>query len=210
MALQTVPKIQIPPYDSPPRVNHVHSDASYQSDALEQARLAVLLDLGLCIPMISFEQFLEYIAPPQPEFDLRTTMQSLKSGRNPTLTHSNRWSSFVEDPKDSKIVEDRAFRPMPEIFTEVVAAIFASSRGRLSEENRTIDFLQNPRRAPTSTERRNESRPDGYFVLKHRNKVMSEDKTREIIHWADVALSCEYKVKDGRDELEDVRIHQGF
>ena len=97
---------------------------------------------------------------------------------------------------------------MPEIFTKVVAAIVANSHGRLSEENRTIDFLQNPIRAPESDDRDDESRPDGYFVLKHRNKVMSEDGKREDILWADIVLSCEYKQKD--HYLDDVRIHQGF
>jgi hypothetical protein len=63
---------------------------------------------------------------------------------------------------------------MPDIFTKVVAAVAANSGGRLKEENRTVDFLQNPSRAPTSADRCNESRPDGYMVLKDRNKEMSK------------------------------------
>jgi hypothetical protein len=54
---------------------------------------------------------------------------------------------------------------MPEIFTKVVVAIVANSGGKLKEDNRTVDFLQNPSLAPTSAERDNESRPDGYLVL---------------------------------------------
>jgi hypothetical protein len=116
---------------------------------------------------------------------------------------------FHNAPKGSRL-KDKSFSPMPEIFTQVVAAIVANSFGKLTKENRTIDFLQNPSRAPTSVaERRNESRPDGYFVLKHRNKVMLEDGTEDI-HWADIALSCEYKLEDGDNELDDVRIHPGL
>jgi hypothetical protein len=94
---------------------------------------------------------------------------------------------------------------MPEIFTKVVAAIVANSREKLTEENRAIDFLQNPSQVPISTERDDESRPDGYFVLKHRNKVMSEDGKREVIRWADIVLSCEYKLEDGDNDPDDVR-----
>ena len=173
--------------------------------------MAVLLDLGSYIPMITFMDFLEYLAPPQPNFDLGATMQSLKSGAKPALTPSNRWSMFHNVPKGSR-KEDKFFSPIPEIFSEleVVATIVANSLGELKEEYRTIDFLQNPSRAPTSAaERRNESRPDGYFVLKHRDKVMLPDETEDI-HWADIALSCEYKLEDGGNELDDVRIHQGL
>src|ERR1700733_6875399 len=198
MTSQTPPTIQTTlPHDSPPRVKNVHSDLSYQSDVLEKARMAVLLDLGSYIPMITFQNFLDFLAPPQPEFDLESTMRSLKSGTVPVLTSSNGWSKFpkVQKKKEIPDKEDPVFSQMPELFTKVVADIVANSRGKLSEENRTIDFLQNPNRAPISTERRNESRPDGYFVLKHRDKVMSK-KGEEDIRWADIALSCEYKLKD--------------
>jgi len=196
--------------DSPPRVKSVHSHPSYQSDILVDARQAVLQDVGSYTPMIPFQTFLEYLAPPQPEFDLNATMQSLKSGTKPVLESSNRWSGFPKDPKDSQGSEDRVFSPIPDIFTKVVAAIAANSGGKLNEDKRTVDFLQNPSLAPTSAERRNESRPDGYLVFKDRVNVTSDDGRREAIFWADIALSCEYKRKDGVDDLDDVRIHQGL
>jgi hypothetical protein len=193
-------------------VKSVHSDPAYQSDILEDAKLAVLQDLGTFVPMIPFQTFLDYLAPPQPEFDLKATMQSLKSGPQPGLTPSNRWSKFAKAPKESQGSdgEDGVFSPIPEIFAKVVGAIVANSGGKLEEENRTVDFLQNPSLAPTSAERRNESRPDGYLVLKNRNKEMSKDGNKEDILWVDIALSCEYKRKDGVDDLDDVRFHQGL
>jgi hypothetical protein len=160
--------------------------------------------------MIPFQTFLNYLAPPQPEFDFKATMQSLKSGPQPSLTPSSRWSKFAKAPKESQGSEDGVFSPITEIFTKVVVAIVANSGGKLEEENRTVDFLQNPSLAPTSAERRNESRPDGYLVLKNRNKEMSKDGKKEDILWVDIALSCEYKRKDGVDDLDDVRFHQGL
>jgi len=195
--------------DTPSRLKKVNSSTAYQSDVLVDARRAVLDDLGSHIPEIPFQTFLKYLAPIVPSFDLNSTMQSLKSGPQPVLSHSNRWSDFPKAPKDDTS-EDIAFSPLPEVFTKVVAAIIANSDGNLKEDMRTLDFLQNPYHTPTSAERRNDSRPDGYLVLKDRKKVMSKDGTKENIHWADIVLSCEYKRKDGDSDLNDVRIHPGL
>jgi hypothetical protein len=161
--------------------------------------------MGSYAPKIPFQTFLDYLAPPQPNFDLNATMQSLKLGSKPVLTSSNRWSKFAEAPKHSQGSEDNVSSPLPEIFTKVVLAIVANSGGKLKEDNRTVDFLQNPSQTPTSAERddeTHESRPDGYLVLK--------DAKKEDILWADIALSCEYKREDGDGDLDDVCIHQGL
>ena len=194
--------------DSPVRVKSVHSSHSYQSDRLEEARLAVLQDLGSCIPELSYEIFLKHLAPQLHKIiDLRATMQSLKLGSEPILTSSDQWSKFSKAPKDSQGSEDTIYSLIPEIFNKVVDVIVANSDGKLKS---TVDFLQNPTRAPTSAERYNESRPDGYLVLKDRTTKRTKDGKNEDILWADVALSCEYKRKDGVDELDDVRIHHGL
>ena len=197
--------------DSPPLTKIVHSNSSYQRDILVDARLAVLQDLGECIPMIPFQEFLEYLAPRYPRsFNLAATMRSLKSGPKPVLTSENRWSKFPNAPKYIKASEDEIFKPMPEIFMEVVLAIIANSGGQLNDFERTIDFLQNPTQTPSSAAgRRNESRPDGYFVLKNRVKEASKNNITEDIFWSDIALSCEYKKNGKSEDLNDVRIHQG-
>jgi hypothetical protein len=197
-------------HDSPVRVKNVHSNHAYQSDLLDDARLTVLEDLGSCIPMIPFRAFLDHLAPPQPDFNLNATMQLLKLGSEPVLTSLNRWTKFPKAPKDSQGSEDGVFGPIPEMCTKIVVAIITNSGGKLKEDKRTVDFLQNPSRAPTSAERHNESRPDGYFVLKHRDKEMLKDGEKEDILWADIALSCEYKRKDGGDDLDDVCIIKGL
>jgi hypothetical protein len=98
---------------------------------------------------------------------------------------------------------------MPEIFTKVVAAIVANLGGKLNEDKRTVDFLQNLSWAPILAERRNKSRPDGYLVLKDSGKEMSKNGKEKDILWADIVLSCKCKRNDGGDDLDldDVRIH---
>jgi hypothetical protein len=163
--------------------------------------------MGSGIPMIPFLTFLDHLAPPQPDFDLNATIQSLKLGAEPVLTSSNRWTKFAKAPKDSQCSDD-GVSPIPEIFTNVVGAIVSNSDGKLEEDKRTVDLLQNPSRAPLA-ERDNESRPDGYLVLKNRDKVI-KDGEKEDIRWADIALSCEYKWENDDDDIgmDVVRIHQ--
>ena len=177
-------------------------------------KMEVLQHLGSRIPMVSFQDFLDYFAPPQPDFDLNAVFRSLKFGSEPVLTSENRWSKFPTDPKDSPDSENGASSPMPEIFTKVVVTIIASSGGRLREENRTVDFLQNPNSAPESdetvTQRCSESKPDGYLVLKDQNKGISKTGKRGDILWADIALSCEYYQNDSDGDYSDVRINQEF
>jgi hypothetical protein len=59
----------------------VHSSRSYQNGLLDDARLAVLEDLGSRIPEITLQVFIDFLAPPQPSFNIEATMEMLKSDR---------------------------------------------------------------------------------------------------------------------------------
>ena len=192
--------------DSPAHVESRQSIYSDYSDVQEDPRSA-LQDLGLSIPVILYQTFLDHLAPPQPDFDFDSTIQSLKLGSEPVLTSSNQWTMFTNSPKDSQGSEYTIFSPIPEIFTRVVVSIIANSGGKLNEDKNVVDFLQNPSRTPTSAERNKMSRPDGYLVFKDRIKVMSKGGRKEDIRWGDIALSWEYKRKGGVNELDDVRVH---
>jgi hypothetical protein len=155
-------------------------------------------NLGAYVPEIPIQTFLDHLTPPQPDFDITATMELLKSKSIRAFTSSNRWRGFSKAPKDRRS-EDAAFKPFSDIFSKVVKAIVATSGSvKRTEGDRSVDYIQNPNRAPTLSERHNASRPDGYLVLKDR---------KEDIQWADIALSCEFKQEDGNDERDDVRIH---
>ena len=161
----------------------------------------MLEDLGSCIPEIPFQTFMDHLAPPQPDFDVEATMQTLNSSS--ILTSLDRWTVFDKSPKDQNCPEDAAFKPIPDIFKKVVDAMILNSQTKLTKEHCSIDFLQNPNRAPTSAERYNASRPDGYMVVNDRLNA-------EVISWSDVVLSWGYKRKDGDEELDDVSVHRGL
>jgi hypothetical protein len=199
---QSPPRQQVlPTSESPVHAKKVHSSRSYQHGLLEDARLAVLEDLGTSIPEIPLKTFMDSLAPPLPTFDLYATMKKLELADIPILTASGRWTAFDKEPKDQDGREDIVFKPIENIFKKVVDAIMATSH--LTEEGCLIDFSQNPNMAPKSADRHNATRPDGYLLIKDRLQPGT-------VSWADVVLSCEYKLKDGAEELDDVSICAGI
>jgi hypothetical protein len=184
-------------HDSPVHAKAVHSSHSYQNGLLEDARLAVLQDLGTTIPEIPLQTFIDFLTPTKPQFDIGTTINVLKS--ESILSASGRWSAFEKEPKDQVGHENDIFKPMTNIFTKAVDAIIKHSD--LTDSPRSIDFLQNPNSAPKSAERHNATKPDGYLLVKDRLE-------QGVVSWADVVLSCEYKKEEGDEHLDDVSLPQ--
>jgi hypothetical protein len=194
---ESPPRQQAAPviHESPVHAKKVHSSRSYQNDQLVDARLVVLEELGPEVPQVTLDTFMDFLAPPKPDFDIEATMDLLNS--RGVFSPSGRWKEFTKEPKDQSGGEDKVFKPMTHIFDSVVDAIISTPNSRLTADNCLIDFLQNPTIAPTSSERRNTAKPDGYFLLKDRSD-------KNTISWADVVLSCEYKLKGRREDLDDV------
>jgi hypothetical protein len=173
--------------------------APYQNDDLEEARLDVLHDLGSAVPQVTLQTFMDFLAPPRPDFDIEATINELRSMPGGILSASGRWEAYNEEPKDQSGGEGAVFNPLTEIFNKIVAAVIASSNSKLTALDRSVEFAQNPSRAPTSADRYNATRPDRYLLVKDR-------LDRETTSWADIVLSCEYKREDGMDQLDDVSI----
>jgi hypothetical protein len=91
------------------------------------------------------------------------------------------------------------FTPMAGVFDLVVRAIIANSDRTLGHVS--VRFYQNPTRAPTSNARQAATRPDGYMVLK---EIFPEGNES----WDGILLSCEYKWRDGVEQLNDVSIRE--
>ena len=114
-------------HESPVHAKTVHSSRSYQNDDLEGARLAVLDDLGSAVPKVTFRAFMDFLAPRRPDFDLEATMNTLKSMPDCVLSPSGRWKAYNIEPTAQSGGEDAAFKPMTEIFKNIVAAVIANS-----------------------------------------------------------------------------------
>ena len=72
---------------------------------------------------------------------------------------------------------------MIEIFKNIVAPVIANSNSKLNADHCTLELEQNPSMVPTSADRYNASRPDGYLVVKDRFDVNGKMPS-----WADIAL----------------------
>ncbi|KAF9507935.1 hypothetical protein BS47DRAFT_1366317 [Hydnum rufescens UP504] len=95
-------------------------------------------------------------------------------------------------PKAQSGGEDTVFKPMTEIFKNIIAMVIENSDLKLTADHCTLELEQNPSMTPTSA--------DSYLVAKDRFNMNGK-----IPSWADITLSCEYKWKDGSDELDDAR-----
>ena len=137
-------------HESPVHAKKVHSSRSYQNDDLEEARLAVLDDLGSAVPKVTFQAFMGFLAPRRPDFDLDATMDTLKSMPDGVLSPSGQWKAFHTKPGAQSGGEDAAFKPMTEIFKSIVAAVIANSDSKLTVDDCTLELEQNPSMAPTS------------------------------------------------------------
>ena len=93
-------------------------------------------------------------------------MKSLKQDPKGILP-SGRWSAFNKDPKEQQHKnEDAVFSPIEGIFDKVVDTIVANSE--LTEASDLVQFLYEPDKPSTSSDKRNATRPDGYLVWKAR------------------------------------------
>ena len=183
------------PSDSSQRKTCPHNFSYDSGTAI--ARVAVLEDLGPSIPQITTMDFLTFLAPPKPAFDLNGTMEQLNHAG---IIVSDRWSAFDIDPTDQPTDENDTFSHLVDIFDAVVDAIVANSEG---SETPIVQLLQNPNKPLKSTTIANATKPDGCLVLKMRPE-------EDLVRWADVVLSCEYKKKLRPITQYDVSIRRGL
>jgi len=92
----------------------------------------VLEDLESCVPEIPLQAFMDFLVPPQPDFNIEAMMEMLKSDSEGILTASGRWTAYEEEPKDQVGKEDAIFKPMSDIFKKTGDAIITNSNLNLT------------------------------------------------------------------------------
>jgi hypothetical protein len=102
------------------------------------------------------ENFMDFLAPPQPDFDIDATMKTLNSDPA-VITASGWWTAFDKEPTSQSSREDAVFKPLPDIFKKVVDAIIMNSNSKLTKQDCSIDFLQNSNMATMSADRHTQS-----------------------------------------------------
>jgi len=178
--------------ETPPVAKHTSGEA-YRASSLEDARTAVLKDLGDSVPEVPLSFFLEQVAP-VPLIDSAKVKDKLKE--MDVFTKAGRWRGYSKDPSKLSGGETVVFKPFQQAIQRVIDACHSISD---SQTSRTpFNYVNNPNVAPHS-ERSNTGRPDGYFV---RPKTQHDRSPRD--HWDDIFGPAEYKKGFSRADVVDV------
>ena len=134
--LATTSKSELPAvFETPSYVRNV-AGGSYRGGTLEDARTAVLGDLGLWIPQVPIEFMMDHILPPI-HCNVNTVKSKLEgSGR----IVGERWASFEKDPTKSASNENNSFNVLEGIFNDIIhharGDIGGDDQGSGGEEDR--------------------------------------------------------------------------
>ncbi|KAF8845353.1 hypothetical protein BDN67DRAFT_941205 [Paxillus ammoniavirescens] len=177
------PKSQSLPPDTVPFGRYT-SQGDYRSGDLKLGGNAVLSELGRYLE-VPFDLLLKCVGTPSQQ-DLKRTRDYLLAEK--TLIHGksgDQWKGFPTSPSNSSFDEDKTFRPLESIISNILAAV----------QNPGISFLAAPTKTPLSS-RNNTSRPDGHLVLGSTNSATKD-------HWFDIAVPFEFKKSCDHDAVKD-------
>lgn len=177
--------------------------------SLEDARKAVLGDLGLSIPEVSVDFMVDRILlPVHCNFDtVKTKLQD--AGH----ILGGRWAAFDKDPTDSTSNENNSFKALQGIFTEIIH----HAKGEISngdnddeaggsESHRTLTYHNNPNQTPYF-KRHSGAHPDGYFMRPSTGlygKRRGRSNTTTVHDWDDITGPAEFKKHNSAADVADV------
>jgi hypothetical protein len=208
----------------------VKSQPGFTGGTLEDARTAMLGDLGLWIPQVPIEFMMDHILPPI-HCNVNTVKRKLEGSG---CIVGERWASFEKDPTKSTSNENNTFKVLEGIFEDIIhhargdiggddqrsggEAGEGTSDGDDGNGNMPGDsknrratpshaFHNNPDRSPYS-ERHSGSRPDGYFIRPIDGaRVKPRGKSKAVVHkWDDITVPAEFKKHDTPATIADVSL----
>lgn len=191
------------PYTPPPEIPNRVPDTpakskstrtpSFQAATHEKRREIVCTAFLPSTREVDLLWFRDFLLPSLP-IDMKVT-DALRVLRVRGIIQAGRFKHFPVDPSAvrlkrlkgcKKTREERIFALLEPLFQEIVSA--GSS---LSTMKPILAFCMNPSAVPTSQNRRNDTRPDGYGILTARAASKVRAKTRPA--WSTIALAEEVK-----------------
>lgn len=170
------------------------SQPSYKTGDLNLGKTAVIRDLDR-IAVVPLDYFNTACLPPlHRQIDLAYIESSLCDNGVLSLD-AGRWTVFFLDPEAESCHEDVVFGRLSGVFDAIVQA--ASD---VTSTAAKLKFVHKPTTAPTS-ERTNTSRPDAYLRLANKKSV-GEYATHFVDCWDDIAVSFEFKKRNGESKGE--------
>lgn len=148
--------------------------------------------------MVSVDQFYEHWLPKVPDLP-ETTAQDIVAKIKRTRAYTRRrWTAFPRDPAQASADEDVVFRAL----VPVIRAIEKVASTLAPHLVSTTKFMTAPTEPPISTERRNRSLPDAYFVFKDPHRYSAT----KLAHWLDVVITGEFKKENTHENAFEVSV----
>lgn len=170
--------------------------ASPQGFTLGDKRCSVVLNAGPNVPQLSAKDFFARFMPdsgltPKQQKEIETRVAQ-------TARDRGRWLAFPLDPNHNDDSEDVAFQG----FVDIARAVHDAALYCVPDLKATTKFDNIPDGAPETSNRPNQTRPDGHFV-----SLAPQSRSVKHPHWVDIAATGEYK-KNGTSKkmLTDVSI----
>lgn len=161
----------------------------------QQARLAVVDDLGHSLEQVELSYFEENVLLPLPEgLDVAMVVAKLKCLK---VICGGRWRAYSTNPKDSDTSEDSTFSCL----VIVTNAILSAAKETFPGAEPRIEYRNRPKNEIFTVYETIPSQPDGYFVLSD-CPIRSDER----LHWFEVAVPAEYKLFDTDSECLDVGV----
>ena len=180
-------------HETPPRFQQ-----TCPPDLLTEKQRDVMLDnLQENVPLVEWTYFMDTLLPPlHPKINMETFMENLENVQGVVRRNGElRWTAFADGaPSTQKPNEDEVFK----VLEKILQTTRASS---LKNERMTTQLKCKPTIVPTSENRDNKAKPDGYFML---NDPDSSIK-RRTPEWHDVVVPAEFKKNEDLDSANAVR-----
>ena len=177
-------------YGDTPRKSKHTLESQFKTASISLAREIIAADTEQ-VPVVSVEYFQQKFLPQL----IPAAKRVLESQLDGPITKNNRLYGFPKDPAASSKSESIAFRPLTDVFDQLVNLIQKEDK----DAQPTVCFVYEPNRKPT-TGTTNSSQPDSFL------KRISGEKTLapEGHSWEDIVAAKEYKLHRTAETEADV------
>jgi hypothetical protein len=178
--------------DTPRKVRST-SEASFSKSGLVEKRATLLQDLGK-IPQVSTADDMINALLPRVSTDTATMAHAILIQQG--YITGDRWSAYPADPISP---EDTGFAPLSKLFDAIISAL---PRFR---DSCLLTLKVDGKRTPHSSLLHDNSKPDGYGLLKQ-STMPDTERPLDKDSWEDMPLVLEFKLKNTEENFQDVRL----
>lgn len=169
---------------------------------MPEAREQNIKDVGRQVFQVDVDSFFARILPSVDDTEVTNVLGYLRTSGTLDL-HTDQWVHFKDagEPKHQSAYESVVFEPIGSLAREIIEVV---QNNELDKEIQLF-YDSRPNSSPESSECRNSSQPDGYFVLKTAETDLETIDDIKRHRWRNLTLISEFKKADDITARNDVR-----